>query len=166
MAEPRLLPRVAGYLIFLLAVTFALYREALGVFFSLDDLLFLQAADGVAGFPRGLRRILSVRGFFTACWNLFGDRAHLYHVVALSFHAGSGLLLALIGRRLGLRDLAAAALGLAFVASPMAFTCLHWISGVQEVGLAFFSFLAVLFLLRNRTAYDAAALMAFVLALL
>ena len=166
MGESRSLLKSAAFPLFLLALTFALYREAFGVFFSLDDLLFLQAADGVAEFPRGLRRVLSVRGFFTACWHLFGDRAQLYHLVILSLHAGSGLLLALIGRRLGLREIAAAAVATAFVVSPVAFTCLHWISGVQEVGLAFFSFLAVLFLLQNRTVYDGAALGVFVIALL
>jgi len=156
--------------LFLLLVLFGLilHRKALTVFFSLDDLLFLERVDGLVAWASEypLRRLLSVRLFFTAAWRLFGDRAELYHVFIIVLHGACGWLVALLGRRLGLREGPAALAGLLLVASPVAFTSLHWISGVQEVFFAFFALITALCLTRDGLAWSIGALISYLLLML
>lgn len=147
----------------LVLVTAGLGLPALRVFFSLDDHLFLERAAGLVPWDEGIRRLLSVRVFFTAAWRLFGDNAVLYHLAVLSIHALNGWLVTRVARRLGLGGSAAAAAGLAFVAAPAAFTVLHWISCIQEALLACGALLTTLLVLDGRLP---AALAASVLVLL
>ena len=131
-------------------VTIGLGLPAVRIFFSLDDHLFLERAAGLVPWDEGIRRLLSVRVFFTAAWRLFGDNAVGYHLTIMSIHALNGWLVTRVARRLGLGDAAAAAAGLAFVAAPAAFTVLHWISCVQEALLACGALLATLLVLEGR----------------
>lgn len=147
----------------LVIVTAVLGLPALRVFFSLDDHLFLERAAGLVPWDEGIRRLLSVRVFFTAAWRLFGDNAAGYHLAVLSIHALNGWLVTRVARRLGLGGSAAAAAGLAFVAAPAAFTVLHWISCIQEALLACGALLTTLLVMDGRLP---AALAASVLVLL
>ena len=74
MERTRSLLLSLGFLLLTFLVTFVLHRSALSVFFGQDDLLFLQRVEGLDPWPGGIRRILSVRTFFTVCWRVFGDR--------------------------------------------------------------------------------------------
>ncbi|MBN2171162.1 MAG: hypothetical protein JW819_07585 [Candidatus Krumholzibacteriota bacterium] len=152
--------------LFLLVLVVALWWPALRTFFSTDDLLFLLAADGHADWPAGMRRLLSVRLFFSACWRLFGANPLPYHAVILAVHWLSALLVWRLARGLGLTRRGAEIAAILFAAAPAAFTCLHWISGVQEVAVACLVLLAALSLLRGRPRWDAAALVLYALALL
>lgn len=141
--------RESLFAVFLLLLSLLAYWPALDVFFSLDDALFLMAADGQADWPAGTRRLLSVRLFFDSCWRSFGENPAPFHVLILLMHGASAWLLGRVGRLLGLSAAAAAVAALFFLASPVAFTCLHWISGVQDVMMAFFALLAAFFWLRG-----------------
>ena len=66
-----------------------------------------------------LRRYISVRGFFTAGWHLFGTNHVLYHVVALLVHGCSAFLIYQLGRQLGLSRSGGVLAGLFFVASTV-----------------------------------------------
>jgi len=142
-----------------------LYRPVFDVFFSMDDLLFLRQAAGLAPWPDTLGRLVSSRGFFTAAWHLFGARPELYHLVILVLHGLCAWLVVCLGRRLGLSYRGAVIAGLCHLCSPVAFTSLHWISGGQEVFFAFFALLTALCLLGGGVA-QAAAVFLFALTLL
>ncbi len=134
---------------FLSLLSLLAYRPALDLFFSLDDGLFLLRAEGIEDWGGGTRRLLSVRLFFTACWRLFGENPLPYHAIILSLHGFAAWLLGRVGRRLGLSSQGALLVSLLFAASPVGFTCLHWISGGQEVLMAVFGLLTALFWLRG-----------------
>ncbi|MCP4548876.1 MAG: hypothetical protein GY835_20680 [bacterium] len=157
-----------GLLALCFALTFFIYHRAFGVFFATDDLLFLMRADGLEEWldKYPLRRLLSVKWFFTAAWNLFGDRAELYHLVILSVHALSSWLTVLLARRLRIGENGSRLAGLFFLLAPVGFTCLHWISGVQDVLLALFALLTALCLTRRGLIWELAALICYVLAML
>lgn len=137
------------FLLFLMLLSVAAYWPALGLFFSLDDALFLMRADGLDEWGDGTRRLLSVRLFFTAGWRLFGENPAPFHLLILLMHGANAWLLGRVARRLGLPGNGPTVAALLFVATPVAFTCLHWISGVQDVMMAFFALLAALFWLRD-----------------
>ena len=109
------------FLLFLLALAFALYWPGLQVFFSLDDLQFLSRAAGIDAQTGGFRRILSTRWFFSAAWTLFGTRAWAYHLVVLLLHAANAWILYLLARRLNLKQTAAFAASILFAAAQVAF---------------------------------------------
>ena len=138
------------FLPFLLVLTFALYAGALRVFFSLDDLQFLSRAAGLEH-ADGLRRVISTQWFFDASWRLFGIRSWVYHLVVLLLHAANASILYLLARRLGLKKTAAYSASILFTAAYVAFLPLHWISGIQEVSVAFFALISAYFFL-GRTA--------------
>lgn len=150
----------------LVALTLALYRKAFGVFFSTDDLLFLLRADGQVPWGMGTRRLLSVRVFFSVCWQLFGERPALFHLVILLLHAANAWLLGRFARRLGLGETGGWIAALLFVFSPVAFTCLHWISGVQDVLMASFAIAALWVWLRPGRLAEPLALLLYLGALL
>ncbi len=131
----------------LLVIVFVLYWPALGVFFSTDDLQFLLKVAGIDENTLGLRRLVSVRLFFGAAWLLFGNRPWPYHLVVLFLHTANGWIVYLLARRLGLKDTAACAASILFTAAPVAFTPLHWISGIQDVSMTFFALIAAYFFL-------------------
>ena len=166
MAGGRGALREGLFALLLAALTLALYRGALAVFFSSDDLLFLMRADGLVPWGMGTRRLLSVRVFFTVCWQLFGERPALFHVVILLLHAANAWLLARVGKRLGLGERGALIAALLFLFSPVAFTCLHWISGVQDVLMATFAIAALLAWLRPGRRWELAALVLYLAAIL
>ncbi len=146
--------------IYLLLLTFVLYWPALRIFFSLDDLQYLMKAAGFDESPFGLRRLISVRLFFTGAWRLFDGRPWPYHIISLVLHAANGWIVFLLARRLGLREIAARAASVLFVATPVAFLPLHWISGIQEISMTLFALLAAYFFLRRGYASMAASLAA------
>lgn len=133
----------------LILSTLLLYWPALGVFFSHDDVVFLGRAAGLEPWPHPLHRGLSQWGYFTLGWHLFGPRPVPFHLVALALHTLNGYLLYRIGARLGLTPRAGTYAALLFVASPAAFTPLHWISGTQELLVTLCSLLSALTALRR-----------------
>lgn len=152
--------------VYLLLLTVALYWPALRIFFSLDDLRFLMKASGLDVQPFGLRRIVSVRFFFTTAWRLFDGHQWPYHLISLILHAANGWIVFILARRLGIREIAAGASSLLFIAAPVAFMPLHWISGIQEISMTFFALLAAFFYLGRGYASMAASLAAALLSLL
>ncbi len=133
--------------VYLLLLTLVLYWPALRIFFSLDDLQFLMKAAGFDANPFGLRRIVSVHLFFTAAWRLFDGHPWPYHIIGIVLHAANGWIVFLLARRLDLRETAARAASVLFVATPVAFLPLHWISGIQEISMTLFALLAAYFFL-------------------
>jgi len=158
--------RESLFALLLVALTLTLYRKAFGVFFSTDDLLFLLRADGQVPWGMGTRRLFSVRVFFSAGWQLFGERPALFHLVILLLHAANAWLLARLARRLGLGETGGWIAALLFVFSPVAFTCLHWISGVQDVLMASFAIAALWVWLRPGRLAEPLALLLYLGALL
>jgi hypothetical protein len=154
------------FLLFLLALAFALYWPGLQIFFSLDDLQFLSRAAGIDAQPDGFRRILSTRWFFSAAWTLFGTRAWAYHLVVLLLHAANAWILYLVARRLNLKQTAAFAASILFAAAQVAFLPLHWISGIQEVTVTFFALVSAYFFIGKTTLSMVASLAAGCLSLL
>lgn len=152
--------------LYLLLLTLALYWPALRVFFSLDDLQFLLKAAGFDEEPFGFRRLISVRLFFTAAWRLFDGHPWPYHLVAILLHAANGWMVFILARRLGIREMGACAASVLFIAAPVAFMPLHWISGMQEVSMTFFALLAAFFYLGGGYASMTASLAAVSLSLL
>ncbi len=151
--------REALFLGFLILIALASYWPALDVFFSTDDALFLMRAEGLEDWGGGTRRLLSVRGFFTVCWRLFGENAAPFHLIMLVMHGLNAWLLGRVAHRLGMRGNTPVLAALFYLATPVAFTCLHWISGVQDVMMALFALLAALFWLRGTWASGLLALL-------
>jgi hypothetical protein len=154
------------FLLLLLALTFALYWPALRVFFSLDDLQFLSRAAGLTEDTGGLRRLISTRVFFAASWRLFGSRPWPYHLVVLLLHAANASILYFLARRLNLKKTASYAAAILFVTTYVAFLPLHWISGIQEVSVAFFALISAYFFLGRTTVSGVASLVAACLSML
>ncbi len=152
--------------LFILLLALALYLPALRVFFSLDDFRFLLRAAGFENYPDSFRRLVSIRLFFGAAWRLFGTTPWLYHLVVLVLHAANAWLLYILARRLGLKQIAACAASILFIATPAAFLPMHWISGIQEVSVTFFALISAYFLLGRGNKSIAVSLAAAGLALL
>jgi hypothetical protein len=156
----------AAFLFAAVALSLILYSPALNVFFSTDDLHFLERAAGYEDWNKGLRRWISVQFFFNAGWRVFGDDPRLYHLFILALHGLNAWLVSRVGRALGLGLTGARLAGFLFLVSPAAFTCLHWISGVQDVSVTSFTLLCALFLLRHRPGWDLAAFLCYLAAVL
>ncbi len=156
----------ASFFLALVLLAVALYVPAFGIFFSLDDFEFLLRAAGHEPWPEGLRRLISTRLFFEAGWSLFGERAGYYHGVQLALHLASAWMILLLARRLKLSPAGGRMAAALFLATPVAFTSLHWISGVQELAMAFFALLAAWLALGDGRARALGALAAFTAALL
>ena len=154
------------FLLFLLALTFALYWPALRIFFSLDDLQFLSRAAGLTDDTGGLRRLISTRVFFAASWRLFGSRPWPYHLVVLLLHAANASIIYFLARRLNLKKTAAYAASILFVTTYVAFLPMHWISGIQEVSVAFFALISAYCFLGRTTVSGAISLVAACLSML
>ncbi len=156
----------AKFFLALVLLSVALYGPALGIFFSLDDFEFLLRADGHEPWPDDLRRLLSTRLFFGAGWSLFGENVAYYHAVQLAFHLASAWLILLLARRLRLSSAGGRVAAALFVITPVAFTSLHWISGIQDLSMAFFALLAAWLALGDGRGTAMGALVAFALAML
>jgi hypothetical protein len=152
--------------LFILLLTLALYLPALRVFFSLDDFRFLLRAAGFEDYPDSFKRLVSIKLFFGAAWRLFGTTPWPYHLVVLVLHAANARLLYILARRLGLKQIAACAASILFVATPVAFLPMHWISGIQEVTVTFFALISAYFFLGRGNISIAVSLAAAGLALL
>jgi hypothetical protein len=126
----------------LLLAALILYLPALRVFFSLDDMRFLLRAAGLEESAIGIKRLLSVHLYFRAAWALFGTKAHLYHLVTIFLHALNAWLVYLIAGRMKLEAASSTAASALFLVSTTVFLPAHWISGIQEVSMAFFALLA------------------------
>jgi hypothetical protein len=92
-------------------------------------------------------------------WRLFGDALAWYHVQSLLLHALNALLVARLGRRLGLGDAATTA-GLIFAVSPAIFETVIWPGARFDELSVFFSLAAMVLSLRyiadkSRTALTA-----------
>jgi len=153
------------YLLLLLAVL-AVWWPSFGTFFSLDDHEFLLRASGHEVWPDQFRRPLSTQLYFDAAWALFGDRAWLYHLAQMLLHLGSTAMVALLARRLGMREAGALASAAFFALTPVAFTTLYWISGIQESSMVFFALLAAWLALGKSRGSAWGALAAFLAAIL
>ncbi len=166
MKKPR--NRIISTLLplFILLLTLALYWPALRVFFSLDDFRFLLRAAGFEDYPDSFRRLVSIRLFFGAAWRLFGTNPWPYHLVVLVLHALNAWLIYVLSLRLGLKQIAACAASILFIATPAAFLPLHWISGIQEVTVTFFALISAYFFMSRGSISMIISLVAAALALL
>jgi hypothetical protein len=133
--ERALPPQVARWtaLPSALLVTLAVHYVALRTFFAQDDLVFLAGAAGLEPSPASLWRALSG----TLRWRLFhawfGVDPLPYHVVNLAFHLLNVALVYATARRLFAGRGTAWAAAVLFGVSAIAFTPLHWASGLGEI---------------------------------
>ena len=74
---------------------------------------------------------------------LFGPDAPAFHLVNLAFHAANGMLLFSIARTLSGRLAAAGLASIFFVTHQIPFLAVYWVSGIQELSLAFFLLLSL-----------------------
>ncbi len=161
----KLSPDVLFFLA-LIPLAVALYAPTLGVFFSLDDFEFLLRAAGHESWSETWRRPISTRLFFQSAWALFGETAEFYHLVQWALHLASSWMILLLARRLNLSPQGGRVAVVFFFATPVAFTSLHWISGVQDLSMTFFALLSAWLALSRGRVTALAALLSFALALL
>jgi hypothetical protein len=115
-----------------LALAVLIHAGALGTFFAQDDITFLRRATEPL-FPAGPTRFLSTSVAFRLEHAAFGLDPLGYHVVNLLLHLANVAGVYFLGLRLlGGRGRAAGA-AILFGASSIAFTPLHWASGIIEL---------------------------------
>jgi hypothetical protein len=108
------------------------FGRALGTFFAQDDITWLSRAAGLES-SSGVVRPLSARIAFGIEYALFGLDPRGYHAVNLALHMVSVVLVYALGLRLtGSRAVGGAAATL-FGVSAIAFTPLHWATGIVEL---------------------------------
>ncbi len=154
------------YPVYFFLIALFLYWPSLRVYFCLDDLQFLLRACGIDEFPGTFKRIVSTKFFFQAGWHLFGTAPQYYHLAILLLHAANAWLVYLVSRRAGAGERAGVFGALLFLMAPVAFTPMHWISGIQEVSMTFFALIAACFYLRPGNISMAFSLIAALLSLL
>lgn len=108
---------------------------ALGAFFSLDDLILLERASGVAPYPVTLWRWISGQAYFRLLWPAFGAEPLGWHVVGWLLHGLATGLVALWARRLGANRTTAVLAALLFGTTARARTVVWQVTGIGE-GLA------------------------------
>lgn len=108
------------------------YRNAPGTWFAQDDVTFLSRAAGFLP-PVWQFRPLSETLAFRAEYAWFGLAPLGYHGVNLGLHLIAVALLYAIARRLNGDRAAAGAAALVFGVSSIAFTPLHWATGIVEL---------------------------------
>ncbi|HZM16216.1 MAG TPA: tetratricopeptide repeat protein [Candidatus Krumholzibacteria bacterium] len=114
------------------------FHRGLGFPFALDDYTFLYKAAGFDPAPFEVRRWLTVTGYYTLALRLFGTNLLPWHLVAFALHAGNTAWVHALARRFDAsRNAAWIASGL-FASSPLAFTVLYWVAGIQELSSTFF----------------------------
>lgn len=132
-----------------LVAAFLPYYRALGFPFALDDYTFLFKAAGIDPAPFQIRRWLTVTGFYELGLALFGTNVLPWHLVSFALHAGNTVWVHILARRFGAsRNAAWIASGL-FASSPLAFTVLYWIAGIQEIASTLFLLASVWFAMRT-----------------
>src|SRR5215471_7010191 len=133
MRPPSLEPAGDRPLLFvILALTLALHAGALGTWFAQDDITLLLRAARHLPHP-GLARWLSAGVAIAGEHALFGLSPVGYHVVNLLLHGLNTLAVWALALRLT-RDQRTALLAAAiFGTSSIAFTPLHWVTGIVEL---------------------------------
>jgi hypothetical protein len=139
----------------LLMVTFIVFVPVLGVFFWQDDFVFLYEArfakwtDILRAFlpwatgPLGFYRPLTTQLYFVIGDRIFGFKPEFYHAANLLLHTANAVLVYVLAKRLLKSRSVALCVALLYVTNRVHFESLCWISGIQEIGVTFFSLLAV-----------------------
>ncbi|MBE0566210.1 MAG: hypothetical protein IH621_09650, partial [Krumholzibacteria bacterium] len=126
-------------LVFIVAVIAR--SPALRSWWCLDDWGQLAGAAGLAA--GGNARWVSQHLYWDLTWPLFGLDALAHAWLRLFLHGTAALTVARIGERCGLPRRSVLLAGLLFGAGPIAFTPVHWASGIQELLGTLFALLAV-----------------------
>jgi hypothetical protein len=135
----------------------ATYRRAPGTWFAQDDVTFLSRAAGLVP-PVWQFRPASETLAFRAEYACFGLAPLGYHGVNLGLHLIAVALLYAIARRLDGGRAEAGAAALLFGVSSIAFTPLHWATGIVELLSASLVLAATLLHIEARRAGRAAGL--------
>ena len=119
-------------LVGVIALGVAVHVGALGTYFARDDITFLlRAARNVP--PSGLARLLSAGVGISSEHALFGLSPLGYHVVNLALHALNTLGVHALALRWTRHPMTARLAAIAFGTSSIAFTPLHWVTGIVEL---------------------------------
>jgi hypothetical protein len=124
--------RHAAVLVPVLLIAAAVYRRSLGVFFAQDDITFLSRAAGLEPANWGFRP-LSEGLAFRLEYTLFGLDPRGFHAVNLLLHLANIAGVYALTLRLAGSAAAAGAAAALFGLSSIAFTPVHWASGVVEL---------------------------------
>jgi Dolichyl-phosphate-mannose-protein mannosyltransferase len=128
----------------LLAVTVLVHAPALRAFFAQDDITFLSRARGLEPEMWTLVRFLSGALRWRVMNAFFGLHPLPYHALNLALHLGCVTLVYFAGRKLLGGRGAAFAAALLFGVSSIAFTPLHWATGMGEILVTLFALAALL----------------------
>ena len=108
------------------------YWSALRTFFAQDDITFLLRATEPLDWNRFVRPLSETLAFRIE-YRFFGLDPFGYHVVGLLLHVVSVVLVYALGIALGGKRVVAAIAALLFGVSSIAFTPLHWATGVIDL---------------------------------
>lgn len=114
-----------------------------------DDWHFLANAMGIAPRGAGLARFVSYEAYWRLFMPVFGVSSIGWAASRLVIHLVNALLVRAITARVTGQPASGFAVGLLFAASPLAFECLYWASGVVDLLGTMFALLAVLLWLRG-----------------
>jgi len=128
------------------------HYPALGTFFAQDDLTFLARARGLEPWPVSFGRLLSGALRWRAFNALFGLNPLPYHAANMLMHLANVALVYAVARRMVAGRAAAWAAAVLFGASGIAFTPLHWATGLGEIMATSFALAALLLYLMARGA--------------
>lgn len=116
-----------------LALAAWVQASALRTFFAQDDLAFLARARGLDSSPWPLLRPLAGAWRWEAFAPWFGLDPLPWHAVNLAFHLANTALVWFTARRLSGGAGVATAAAILFGTASVAFTPLHWVSGLGEL---------------------------------
>lgn len=108
------------------------YWRAIATYFAQDDITFLTRATEPLDWNRLVRPLSETLAFRIEYW-AFGLNPLGYHVVNLSLHLMGVVLVYMVSLSLGGRRSTAAMAAILFGASSIAFTPLHWATGVIDL---------------------------------
>lgn len=146
-------PAVLATLLPVLAALW-IHRDALGAYFTTDDLILFERARGLAPWPDTVWRLISGRLYWQALFPVFGVDPLGWHVLGLLLHGVATALAAATARRLGASNTVAFLAALVFGVSARVRTLVQQVSGTGEI-LAVVLTLAALILLTRRRALAA-----------
>jgi hypothetical protein len=132
-----------------LALAAIVHLRALGTFFAQDDIAFLSRAAGLTH-PDHLYRPLSEVLAFRLMYAWFGLNPLGYHAVNLGLHLFCVAGVYALGTRLTGRRVTGFAAAVLFGCSPIAFTPLHWATGIIDLLACALLIAATLLHLRSR----------------
>lgn len=156
------------------------YGSSLEFFFSQDDFVFLLRAARVDSWKALVESFLAADHFyrpvprtlvFVGLFRLFGLNAGAYHQVSLAWHAGNGILLFFLYRRLfAQRRYLPGMSSLIFAAHHIPFLTVYWVSGIQDLCVTSFLLLSLHLYLKSKHSkgmgWQALSLLSYALALL